>query len=196
MNRAILVSPLIAALGLAANVAQAQNSSLHHAQAGALLAYASADVTIVHGAVTSRQFDLSLTESLVNELVRTLRDAKRSTDKAADLLDEKQENLRPDLEKVRTVLVRAEKECAKLKNAIETEVKPYIEASLEEESDELAAPTGAKPEVTEPRWDAIKTTIGWLSVDVAEAQKLHAAVGKKLKGPKPTAPKKPKGKRG
>ncbi len=177
---------------LFAGAAHAQSSGLHHAQTGALLSFANGEVKVLYAALTDRQFDLELTERLIGELSRAVADAKRSTDRSTDLLDEKQEKLRPNLEKVRAALVSAQKQVDLLKADVEGQVKPFL-AQLE--NDERDEREGEPEPVPEPDWNTLKGHAGWIAVDLATAIKLHGRLNKKIKVPRLRTPPKPKGER-
>ena len=188
-HQALFVSLLLAPALAATGTANAQNAGLHHAQSGALLGYADAEIKVLYAALTDRQFDLELVERLIAELDRTVTDAKRSTDRSTDLLDEKQAKLRPELEKIRKLLVAAEKELGMLKSDIEGQVKPFLK-QLEGDDDERDGVPEAAPE---PDWERLKAHAGWIASDVGGAAKLHGKLSKKLKGPRLRTPPKPKG---
>lgn len=105
---------LLTVAALAPTSALAQDAGLHHAQSGALIAYAESEVKVLYAALSAREFDMELTQRMVSELKRSVADAKKSTDRSTDLLSDAQEKLRPQLEKIRADLVAAEKQIQKL----------------------------------------------------------------------------------
>lgn len=166
----------------------AQSGKLHHIQSQALLAFSFAEAKLVNAALSSREFDMSLSQDLIKSLATSLRSAKKHVDKTTDLLSEKQEKLRPRFEKLRAVLVTAEREVETLSKDVESQVKPFLDAMEAGDED------GAEPP-PEPNWEALKKHVAWIVADISQAQRIHKNLAKKLRVSKLRTPRKPKGKR-
>jgi len=167
----------------------AQSVKLHHLQSQALLSFSKAELTLLYGAFSAREFDMALTKELMVALSASLKDAKKHVDRSTDLLEEKQEKLRPKFEKLRGHLVDAERELLSLTQDVASQVKPYLDA-MENDEEEKEGEGPAAPD-----WNLLKRHIGWVAFDVGAAQKIHGSLGKKLKLPRLRMPRKPKGKR-
>ena len=165
-----------------------------------MLDHAVGETKVLYAALSAREFDFDMTLRLAAETKRAIRDAKRAVDRSTDSLTEKQEKLRPEMKKLRDAVKAAEDQLAKVEKAIGSQVKPWMEAELEEEEEgesELADDVADKPAKAppEPDWDLIKGGIGWLYVDLSKAQSLHGRIAKKVKMPRLRTPPKPKGSR-
>lgn len=180
-------------LGFAAP-AQAQDYSLHYAQAGALLDYSDVQVKLLYAAVTASEYDANATKNTVAELKRSLGDAKRHAGRAATLLPEKLMKHEAHVEKLRAVISKAEDQLMKLQTDIDEQTKSLtaeageVELGERSDDDEAAAPVQAD-------WDLLKKGTGWLGVDVSGARRLHKSVARKIKVKSLRSPPKPRGKR-
>lgn len=192
LNNAIAAT-LFAGLAAMATPARAQGPELQFAQAGALLAYAEAEVRLLYASLIAREYDPALTKSLIDELKRTLGDAKTRVDRTSALLDEKDAKLEPELLDLREKIKRIEGSLAKLAANIQEQTAPKAEpAGLESKK------TADEDEDDEPPvrdWELLKRGAGWVAVDLEAARGSYAKLTKKLKMPNLVLPPKPKGAR-
>jgi hypothetical protein len=185
----IVTLTIAVSLCVASFSSHAQSGKLHHLQSQALLSFCSAEVTLLNGALSAREFDMAFMSQMIASLKTSIEQAKKHVDRSTDLLDEKQEKLRPKFEKLRGHLVDAQRELASLVKDVAAQVKPYMDAI--ENSEEEAA--GEAPPV--PDWALLKRHVGWIAFDLKQGQKLHRGLAKKLRLPKLRTPRKPKGSR-
>jgi len=183
---------LVTGLGFAAPPALAQSGKLHHIQSQTLLTFSSAETNLVYAALSAREFDMSLTNELIQSLRTSLRGAKKHLDKSTDLLSEKQEKLRPKFEKLRGILVTAERQLETLSKDVETQVKPFMDAMEGGDDRGQGEDTAGPPE---PNWEALKKHVGWIALDLSKAQRLHRSLAGKIRATKLRTPRKPRGKR-
>ncbi len=192
MKKTAMLFAFTLALGATTSQARAETHGLYFSQAGALLAYADAELKVLYGALTAKEFDPKLTKDTVAELDRTLASAKRSVDRSIALLPESQSKVAPELEKLRTAIKQCEDALNKLGNDITEQT-----GSTEETEAEL----GARPEENldeEPPqrdWELLKRGTGWLGVDLKDARGKYGAVARKLRLKSLRSPPKPRGKR-
>ncbi len=192
-------TPLFCALILLASLAHvgrasAQEPDLHHVRAGLQLASAADGTKLIYAALSAKIFDVGLTRSLVEEVERSVQDAKKSSDRAQALLPESKQSLEAEFEKLRTVIKRAEDQVQKLKQVL-TEETQGLEAE-DQEGGALDARDDGAAASAQPKWSLLKDEAGWLYLDVSDARGLHQKLGPKLKAPGLSAPPKPKSKRG
>jgi hypothetical protein len=188
-----LVGKMLVAVALAvASPARAQGPELSYAQAGALLSYADAEVKLLFGAINAKEFDPSMTRSLLDELKRSLEESKKRIDRSSALLDEKQAALEPELIKVRDAIRRVEGSLDKLTRDIEAQTGK-LAADGEESGPAPEKKTEEEEAEAPPRdWELLKRGAGWLGADLKDAQAAYGAVAKKLKVPAFPFPPKPK----
>lgn len=186
----------MAVMGLA-KPAQAQDHSLHFAQAGALLDYSDAELRILYAAVTAREYDPKVTKETVEELKRALGDAKRYAGRASTLLPEKLAKHEPQVEKLRSAISAAEDQLTKLATDIDEQTKSLTSGDEEVELGSRAEAEDAEgaAEPATVNWDLLKSGTGWLSVDVGEARKMYKGLAGKLGVRSLPAAPKPRGKR-
>lgn len=194
------ISTTILALGVCFGVTQssealAQSHDLQYAQAGALLTYAQAELNLLYAALTDKQFDPKLTKDTIDELNRSLQDAKKRIDRTIALLPENKAKAEPDLEKLRAQIKTCQDSLTKLANDIEeqTAAPSDEEGGLGEpktNDDELPAEEGAQRD-----WELLKRGTGWLGVDLAAARKSYARLARKVGVRRIKTPPKPRGKR-
>lgn len=183
MNRTHLTTSLVAMLSLLPSVASAQTHELYFHHAGALLAYADAQVRILYAAVTAKEFDKEAAKKTLEELDRTLAAGKTAVDRIQALLPENLSNLEQDLVKFRGEIKAAEDQLRKLGNDIEEQTKGSGEDAEEG--------GGVKAD-----WDLLKKGCGWLAADVQGAKSSYAKLAVRLKVKPAGAVPKPKGSRG
>lgn len=176
------------------SVAAAQEPQLHHVRAGLQLSAAAEGTKLIHAALSAKIFDVGLTRSLVEEVERSIQDAKKSSDRAQALLSEGQASLEPEYEKLRAAIKRAEDQAMKLKQVL-TEETQGLEAE-DQEGGALDARGDGDTPPAQPKWALLKDETGWLYVDLSDARGLHQKLGGKVKAPGLSAPAKPKSKRG
>ncbi len=179
-------------LGFAAP-AQAQDYSLHYAQAGALLDYSNVQVKLLYASVTALEYDANTTKNTVAELKRSLGDAKRHAGRAATLLPEKMMKHEAQVEKLRAVISKAEDQLMKLATDIDEQTKALTAEDSEVELGERTDDEAVAPAQVD--WDLLKKGTGWLGVDVSAARRLHKSVARKIKVKGLRSPPKPRGKR-
>lgn len=179
--------------GLTAAPAYAQEPDLHHVRAGLQLAQAAEGTKLIHAALSAKVFDVGLTRALVEEVQRSIQDAKKSSDRAQALLPESKQSLEPEFEKLRAIIKRAEDQSAKLQSVLAQETQG-LEAEDQEGGSLDARDEGEAP-ASQPRWNVLKDETGWLYLDLADARAAHQKLGPKLKVPGLSAPPKPKAKR-
>lgn len=186
MSKGWLVSSLVVVLGASSAPAIAQDAFLHHAQSGALIAYADAEALVLFGALSAKEFDPELVKSLSKEIERSLKDATRAVDRAKVLgSDDKAE---PELNKLLEALKRASDQLEALSAKVQGETDEKDEPiDHREESD------GAKEKAHD--WSSLKNIASWLAQDIKDARTAHGVAGKKLKGGPLKPPPKPTGKR-
>ncbi|MBK6683534.1 MAG: hypothetical protein IPG45_03610 [Deltaproteobacteria bacterium] len=170
-----------------APAASAQGADLHYAQAGALLTYAEAEVKILYAALSAKEFDPSITKSVIDELNRALNESKKRVDRTIPLLDEKDKAAEPDMLKLREAIKKCEDELTKLN----TDISEQTGASDDDEDKK----DDEEEERPQTDWELLKRGTSWLSQDIATAKTAYGALAKKLKLPTLAAPPKPKGKR-
>jgi hypothetical protein len=178
---------LLAVALFSANVARAEEAHLYHAQSGALLAFADAEVMILFNALLAKEFDPEIVKGLLKDLERSVNDAKRSVDRTRIVLGD--EKLEPEFVKLLDVIKRAESQVTRLSTDIEEQTGEKEEEPSDHRNDE-------EPE--EPKkadWNLLKNDAAWLYQDIKDARAQHATVGKKLKGAPLKAPPKASGKR-
>ena len=194
----IWFSMLLAGATLAPASALAQDAGLYHAQSGTLLTYAETETRVLYAVLTAQEFDVELTRSMVEELKRSIADAKKSVDRSTALLSESQQKLAPDFQKLREGVKAAEDQVVKLAADIQTEVK--ARASDDDSNEGEPVPEGGaeaaeKEKGPPPNWQLLKDGAGWLAIDLAAARSLHAKLAKSVKMPALAGPPKPKTKR-
>jgi hypothetical protein len=170
--------------------ARAEEAYLHHAQSGALLAYAETEMQIIYGTLLSKEFDPELAKTLAKELDRSLSDAKKAVDRTRLVAGE--DKLEPDFTKMLDIIRRAEKQLSEFSTDIEEqtgtkEAEPTDHREDLEAAGESKAPKGD--------WNLLKRDAAWLNQDIKDARAQHAAIGKKLKGGPLKPLPKPAGKR-
>lgn len=170
-----------------APTAAAQGADLHYAQAGALLTYAESEVRILYAALSAKEFDPSITKSVIDELTRALNESKKRVDRTIPLLDEKDKAVEPDMLKLREAIKKCEDELTKLNTDIEEQTGAKGDDEEKKDDDEEERP--------QTDWELLKRGTSWLSQDIGNAKTAYAALAKKLKLPTLAAPPKPKGKR-
>lgn len=178
------------AASLAARSAEAQEPDLHHVRAGLQLTAAAEGTKLIHAALSAKIFDVGLARALVEEVERSIQDAKKSSDRAQALLPESKQPLEAEFEKLRALIKRAEDQAAKLKAVVAEETRG-LEAEDQEGGGLDARDDGEAP-ASQPRWNVLKDATGWLFLDLSEARGLHQKLGAKLKAPGLSAPPKPK----
>lgn len=174
--------------------AAAQEPQLHHVRAGLQLGFAAEGTKLIHAALSAKVFDVGLTRALVEEVERTIQDAKKSSDRAQALLAEGQAGLEPEYEKLRAAIKRAEDQAMKLKQVLAQETQG-LEAEDQEGGGLDARDDGEAP-AAQPKWTLLKDETGWLYLDLVDARGLQQKLGGKVKAPGLSAPPKPKSKRG
>lgn len=183
---------LLSTLGTLAVVASAspawaQGADLHYAQAGALLSYGEAEIRILYAALSAKEFDPSITKSVVDELNRSLNEAKKRVDRTIPLLEEKDKALEPEMLKLREAIKKCEDELTKLNTDIEEQTGAKGDDEEKKDDDDEERP--------QTDWELLKRGTSWLNVDIGNAKTAYAALAKKMKAPTLVAPPKPKGKR-
>jgi hypothetical protein len=187
MNRKVL-SLTVALLSLSPAVASAQQHEIYFHQAGALLAYADAEIKILFAAITAKEFDPEATKKTVEELDRTMSASKNMVDRIQATLPEDLSAMEPELVKFREQVKATEDQLRKLSNDIEEQTGSK-EGEEEAELDEEGKPVGNRD------WNLLKKGCGWLSTDLGVARATYAKLSGKLKV-KPVKPvPKPSGKR-
>lgn len=164
--RCLIVALLI---GIATPAA-AQDHRLHLGQAGALLDYAEFESRLLYAAVTARVFDLSLTQSTVEELNRSLTAAKKSLDRADALLPEGEESASKAILSIRNQLVQAERQLQAFSDLLQAEA-----AALDDEDAEVE-----EGEARQTDWQGLKSGAGWLAKDVRTALSGHRGLAKRM----------------
>lgn len=188
---AFLLGALCATLPV---TARAQDSGLHHLRAAAHLNFAMESTKLLNAAIGAKAFDATLSKALAEELKRAVADAKRSTDRASALLDEKQSKLEADFGKLREQIVRAEKQAEKVKTVLDEQTKGLEADEGDGGNPALVSKRGAEAEAG-PDWALMRDEAAWLYYDVSETRALHAKLSRRLRPPALRAPKKPKKKR-
>ena len=186
---------LLAGLGwglIAAPPARAQDHTLHYVQAGALLTYAQAETRILYAVVSAREFDPKLTKDIIQELRRTVGDAKRRVDRSATLLPEKLAAYEPKIMKLRDAVRQAEDQLTKLANDVDEQTKSLTEEEETELGIQEVEDEGGPPQVD---WDLLKKGVSWLAKDINDARSDYFRLAKKLKLPSLRSPPKARGKR-
>lgn len=186
----------MAVLGMS-KPAQAQDYSLHFAQAGALLDYSNVELRILYAAVTAREYDPKVTKDTVAELKRSLGDAKRHAGRTATLLPEKLAKHEAAVEKLRSAISAAEDQLSKLATDIDEQTKSLFAEDEEVELGERSADDEGEGggEAAPVNWDLLKSGTGWLGVDIGVAKKQHRKLSSRLKIRSLKAAPKPRGKR-
>jgi hypothetical protein len=164
--------------------ASAQTHRLPYAQAGAALAYAQAEVRILHDAVTANRFDLGFTRSTLGQLELALAEAKRNVDRAETLLPEKLSKRADAVRAVRDAVVAAETQRDALAKAVDEQTKVL---TVEDEAEAADLPP--------TDWDLLERETGWLAVDIRKAVGAHRRLLRPLRVRRPGKVKKPRGKR-
>jgi hypothetical protein len=181
---------IVVALLLAPAGARAEDAALHNAQAGALLTYADTEVKLLFTSVSGREFDLDLARALLVELKRAVPDAKKSVDRSAALLTDKQERLKPDLEALRAAVKAAEDDVQKVDAELEKQVVAAGKAG--EDGDDADGEDGTK-KAGNLDWEPLKGALAWLYADLSSSRTAQERVAKKF-GLALKVPPKPKGK--
>jgi hypothetical protein len=187
MKKAVWVVSFLAAGALSTN-ARAEDAFLHHAHAGALLAYAEQEVQILYATFLAKEFDPELAKTLLKELERSLNDSKRSVDRTRLILGE--DKMEPELTKLLDLVKRAESQLRDLSTDVEEQT-----GSKEEESDHRDELSDEEKSGPKRDWGLLKNGASWLYQDIKDARAFHGNVGKKLKGGPLKMPTKPSGKR-
>lgn len=188
-----MVAVSVALMSLGAGVGQAvaeeqQDATLHHAQSGALLAYAEAEVSLLYSALLAKELDPDLLKATLKELERSLGLAKKSVDRTMLMLADPK--LEPDLKKLLEAVKQAEKQLT----ALATDIEEQTGEKEKEPSDHREEEEGEKEEPKRD-WKILQSGTSWLAADIKDARALHASNAKKLKGIGVKTPPKPSGKR-
>ncbi|MBI2372564.1 MAG: hypothetical protein HYV07_01065 [Deltaproteobacteria bacterium] len=191
MKRILTTLGLVALAAALPNAALAQNAELYHAHATNSLVFAESEAKVLYGVIAAKVFEPDLSKSTLSEIKKAVLDAKKSTDRAKALLDEKQAKIDPEFEKMRAVFAALETQLEKTKELVSDQTKGL--AVADEGSLEAKGPAEEKAAV-QPDWQAMKDQASWLFLDLTEALKKHRDLAKKLGGSLP-APAKPKAKR-
>lgn len=186
-TRFVLASVLSLGVLGAATTARAEDAHLYHAQSGALLTFAEAEVTIMFNALLAKEFDPELAKTLIKDLERSINDAKRAIDRTRIILGD--EKLEPDLVKILDIVKRAESQVTRLSTNIEEQTGE----KEEEPSDHREEETEEAPKTRD--WNLLKNDASWLAQDIKDARAAHTAFSKKLKSAPMKAPPKAAGKR-
>lgn len=169
--------------------ARAEDASLYHAESGALLAFADADVTIVYNVLLAKEFDPELAKTLLKDLERSVNDAKRAIDRTRIVLGD--EKLEPEFVKLLDVVKRAESMVTRFTTDVEEQTGSKEDEPSDHRDDEEGSDTPKHHD-----WNLLKNDAAWLFQDIKDARTMHAAVGKKIKGAAPLkSPPKASGKR-
>lgn len=190
-----LVLPLVAGLFLVAKTAEAQQSSMYYAQCGALLAYSDAQIRLLYAAVGAKEFDAALTKGVIKELERSLEVAKRSSDRAASLLTDKEAKFEPKLLKIRDAIKQAEGQLKAFATDVEEQTGSLGNSEGDEEDGPLVNDTDDEATPNKTDWSLLKTGVGWLGVDLKAARTLHRKLAGKLALRSMKYPPSPRGKR-
>lgn len=186
MNRIHVVTTLVALSALSPSIASAQQHEIYFHQAGALLAYADAEVRILYAAITAKEFDPDATKKTVEELDRTVSTAKTMVDRIQATLPENMASMEPELVKFRDQVKAVEDQLRKVSSDIEEQT-----GAKEGEEEQ-----GSEEQGKQADWNLLKKGCGWLSSDLAVARGTYAKLAGKLKV-KPVKPvPRPSGKRG
>jgi hypothetical protein len=180
----VALAVLLAPLG-----ARAEDAALHNAQAGALLVYADTESKLLFTSVSGREFDIDLARALLVELKRAVPDAKKSVDRSAALLSDKQERIKPDLEALRAAVKSAEDDVQKVDGELEKQVAAAGKSS---EEDDAEGEDGSK-KAGNLDWEPLKGALAWLYADLTTARAAQDRAAKKFALALKTPPK-PKGK--
>lgn len=185
------LSPLLLLLATAAApaTALAQDSGLHHARAGAMLAAADENTKILYAVLTARVFDVEISKTLLSDIKRAVGEAKSSAFRAAQLLED--EKASAEVAKLDESIRAIEASFTKLDADVKAETK---DMKIDEDNPDIAPAAGSKPaeEAKQPNWDLLKDDIGALYADVSAARALHGKLAKVVKAPALKAPPAPK----
>ncbi|MBI4820088.1 MAG: hypothetical protein HY791_27680 [Deltaproteobacteria bacterium] len=193
MKRTLITLGLVV-LGAATlpSSAFAQNAELYQTHANNSLAYAESEAKLLFGVIAAKVFEPDLSKSTLMEIKKAIADAKKNTDRAKALLDEKQAKIDPEFEKMRETFSALETQLEKTKDIVTEQTKGLAVAD-EGENLEAKGPAPEK-EAVQPDWQAMKDNASWLYLDIQDALKKHRDLAKKLGVTLPT-PAKPKAKR-
>jgi len=177
------------ALLMSPAVASAQQHEIYFHQAGALLAYADAEIKILFAAITAKEFDPEATKKTVEELDRAMSATKNMVDRIQATLPENMASMEPELVKFREQVKAAEDQLRKLGNDIDEQTGTKEGEEEQPELDDEGKQIGNRD------WDLLKKGCGWLSNDLSVARATYGKLAGKLKV-KPVKPvPKPAGKR-
>lgn len=181
-KKLVVLSALALVAGTAGS-ARAEDAHLYHAQSGALLTFAEAEITILYNVLLAKEFDPEIVKGLLKDLERSVNDAKRTIDRTRIILGD--EKLEPEFTKMLDIVKKAESQVTRLATDVEEQTGEKEEAP----SDHREEPEEEAPKNRD--WNLLKNDASWLFQDLKDARAAHAALAKKLKGvaPMKTPPK-------